>query len=68
MVGREPLATFSEKLNPEDRRYFQSWMVAAAEAKENNEYLRGYKFYDQEEANRFDKIYRRELKAIRVKK
>jgi hypothetical protein len=68
LVGKEPLAVFSEALNPEDRKYYQSWMVAAAEAKENNEYLRGYKFYDQEEANRFDKIYKRELRSMRQKR
>jgi hypothetical protein len=68
LVGKEPLAVFSDALRPEDRKYFQSWMVAAAEAKENNEYLRGYKFYDEKEANLFDKVYRRELKVLRVKK
>ncbi|GHU60355.1 hypothetical protein FACS189444_7010 [Spirochaetia bacterium] len=68
MVGREPLAMFSDSLKPEDRKYFQSWMVAAAEAKENNEYLRGYRFYDEREANLFDKVYKRELRAMRVKK
>jgi hypothetical protein len=43
-------------------------MVAAAEAKENNEYLRGYKFYDEKEANLFDKVYQRELRVLRIKK
>jgi hypothetical protein len=68
LVDDEPLVVFSDALKPEDRKYFQSWIVAAAEAKENNEYLRGYKFYDEKEANLFDKVYRRELKAIRTKK
>jgi hypothetical protein len=68
MVGREPVAVFADGLAPEDRRYFQSWLIAAAEAKENKEYLRGYKFYDEQEANIFDRIYQRELKAIRAKK
>jgi hypothetical protein len=68
LVGKDPLAAFSDNLAPEDRRYFQSWLVAAAEAKENNEYLRGYKFYDEQEANYFDKIYQRELRALRIKK
>jgi hypothetical protein len=68
LVGGEPLAVFSSALKPEDRKYFQSWMVAAAEAKENNEYLRGYRFYDEKEANLFDKVYRRELKTLRTKK
>jgi hypothetical protein len=67
-IGKDPLAVFSEGLKPEDRKYYQSWLVAAAEAKENNEYLRGYKFYDEKEANLFDKIYQRELKALRIKK
>jgi hypothetical protein len=68
LVGNDPLAVFSESLKPEDRRYYQSWLIAAAEAKENNEYLRGYKFYDEQEARIFDKIYMRELRAIRAKK
>ncbi|GHV79099.1 hypothetical protein AGMMS49944_08900 [Spirochaetia bacterium] len=68
LVGREPLAVFSDALKPDDRKYFQSWMVAAAEAKENNEYLRGYKFYDEKEARIFDRIYARELKALRKKR
>jgi hypothetical protein len=68
LIGKKPLAIFSEDLRPEDLKYFQSWMVAAAEAKENNEYLRGYKFYDEKEANLFDKVYQRELKALRIKK
>jgi hypothetical protein len=68
LIGNDSFAVFSDNLSPEDRRYFQSWLIAAAEAKENNEYLRGYKFYDEQEANHFDKIYRRELKALRVKK
>ncbi|MDR1902804.1 MAG: hypothetical protein LBQ88_11050 [Treponema sp.] len=68
LVGKEPLAVFSEALKLEDRKYYQSWIVAAAEAKENNEYLRGYKFYDEKEANLFDKVYRRELRAMRIKK
>jgi hypothetical protein len=68
LLGKDPLAVFSEKLRPEDRKYYQSWLVATAEAKENNEYLRGHKFYDEQEANIFDKIYTRELKAMRTKK
>jgi hypothetical protein len=68
LVGNDPLAVFSDNITSEDRRYFQSWLVAAAEAKENNEYLRGYKFYDEQEANHFDKIYQQELRALRIKK
>jgi hypothetical protein len=68
LVGKEPLAVFSDGLNPEDRKYYQSWLVAAAEAKENKEYLRGYKFYDEQEAKLFDKVYARELKVLRAKK
>jgi hypothetical protein len=68
LVGNDPLAVFSDNLAPEDRQYFQSWLIAAAEAKENNEYLRGYKFYDEQEANHFDKIYQRELRSLRIKK
>jgi hypothetical protein len=68
LVDSEPIAAFADGLAPEDRRYYEKWLFAAAQARENNEYLRGYIFYDEREANVFDKIYKRELKNIRSKK
>jgi hypothetical protein len=67
-AGDEPLAAFSEGLSPEDRRYYEGVLRTAAEARENNEYIGVYRFYDESERRRFDKVYNRELKAMRAKK
>jgi hypothetical protein len=67
-VDSEPIAAFADGLAPEDKRYYERWLLAAAQARENNEYLRGYTFYDEREANIFDKVYNRELKVLRRKK
>jgi hypothetical protein len=42
--------------------------VNAVQEKADNQYLRGYLFYDEKEADKFDKVYNRELKALRGKK
>jgi hypothetical protein len=67
-VGEKPLAAFSDGLAPEDRRYYEGVLRTAAEARENNEVVAVYRFYDESERRRFDKIYDRELKALRAKK
>jgi hypothetical protein len=67
-AGGEPLINPSAELSPEDRRYFENLLVKAAQAKADNQYLRGYEFYDEKEAQAFDRIYTRELKAMRKKR
>jgi hypothetical protein len=67
-VGEEPLAVFSERLDPDDRGYYERVLMMAAEARENNEVVGVYRFYDESERRRFDKVYNRELKAFRAKK
>jgi hypothetical protein len=67
-AGDEPLINSSAELSPEDRRYFKNLLVKAAQAKADNQYLRWYEFYDEREANKFDKVYNREIKILRRKK
>jgi hypothetical protein len=67
-AGSEPLLNPAASLSPEDRRYAEDSLVELVQAKADNQYLRGYIFYDEKEANKFDKVYNRELKALRGKK
>jgi hypothetical protein len=67
-VDDEPLVNPAAVLSPEDRRYVESLLLGAIQAKADNHYLRGYLFYDEKEANTFDKVYDRELKVLRGKK
>jgi hypothetical protein len=66
-VGDEPVINPAVSLSPEDRRYIEEWLIKAVKAKADNQYLRGYLFYEEKEANRFDKVYDRELKLLRGK-
>jgi hypothetical protein len=68
LAGDEPLIAFVEGLSPEDRRYYEGVIRSAAEARENNEVIGVYRFYDESERHRFDRIYDRELKNMRAKK
>jgi hypothetical protein len=63
----EPLLNPAAGMSPEDRQYIEGLLVTAVQAKADKQYLRGYLFYDEKEANKFDKVYNRELKALRGK-
>jgi hypothetical protein len=67
-AGDTPLISFAESLSPVDKRYYEGVIKAAVEAKENNEVVGVYRFYDEGERRVFDRIYNRELKALRAKK
>jgi hypothetical protein len=67
-VDDDHLINPAAALSPEDRRYVESLLLNAIQAKADNQYLRGYLFYDEKEAHTFDKVYDRELKALRSKK
>ena len=66
-VGDSPLISFAEDVSPQDRRYYEGILLEGAKAIQDNEYARLYRFYDEDEARRFDRIYQRELKALRTK-
>jgi hypothetical protein len=65
-AGGEPVINPAASLSPEDRRYIENLLTEAIRAKADKQYLRGYIFYDEKEANKFDKVYNRELKALRA--
>jgi hypothetical protein len=67
-AGNSPLVSFAEDISPQDRRYYERILLEGAKAAEQKEYARVYRFYDEAEARRFDRIYQRELKALRAKK
>jgi hypothetical protein len=67
-AGEQPLIAFVGDLSPDDRKYYEGVVKAAAEARENNEVIGVYRFYDEDERKTFDRIYQRELKTIRSKK
>jgi hypothetical protein len=67
-AGDAPLISFAENLTLEDKQYYEGVVKAAVEARENNEVIGVYRFYDEDERRLFDRIYSRELKAIRAKK
>jgi hypothetical protein len=67
-AGNSPIIFFSEDVSPQDRRYYEGLLIEAAKAIEQKEYAKVYRFYDETEARHFDRIYQRELKALRAKK
>jgi hypothetical protein len=67
-VGDSPLVSFAADISPGDRRYYEGLLMEGAKAIEQNEYAKVYRFYDEAEARRFDRVYQRELKALRTKK
>jgi hypothetical protein len=67
-IGTKPLVSFNPDASPADRRYYEGLLLEGAQAIEKNEYARVYRFYDESEARRFDKVYQRELKVLRSKK
>ena len=67
-AGSAPLVSFSEGVSPADRRYYEALLIEAAEAVQRNEYAKVYRFYDETEARAFDRVYQRELKALRAKR
>ena len=67
-AGSFPIVSFSEGVSPADRRYYENLILQGAIAVQNNEYAKVYRFYDEHEARGFDRIYQRELKALRAKK
>jgi len=67
-VGNSPIVSFSDNISPKDRRYYESLLLEGAIAIKKNEFAKVYRFYDAEEARRFDRFYQRELKVIRAKK
>jgi len=66
-AGKAPLISFAENISPKDRRYYEGLLMEGARAIKQNEYAKVYRFYDEDEARLFDRIYQRELKKIRVK-
>jgi hypothetical protein len=67
-AGEEPIISFADSLSPEDRRYYEKVIKAAVKARENKEVIGVYSFYDEDEHRLFDRIYNRELKALRARK
>ena len=67
-AGSSPIVSFSEGISPMDRRYYETMLLEGAEALQRNEYAKVYRFYDEAEAKRFDRIYQRELRTLRAKK
>ena len=67
-VGNSPIVSFAEEMSPKDRRYYETLLMEGAKAIQQNEFAKVYRFYDADEARRFDRIYQRELKALRASK
>ena len=67
-VGNSPLVSFADGVSPADRRYYENIIMESAMAVKKNEYARVYRFYDEAEARKFDRVYHRELKALRSKR
>lgn len=67
-VGNSPIVSFADSISPKDRRYYEELLLEGALAIKQNEYAKVYRFYDADEARRFDRFYQRELKALRTKK
>ena len=67
-VGKSPLVSFAEDISPKDRKYYEGLLLEGAVAVQKNEFARCYRFYDEAEARRFDKVYQKELKILRAKK
>jgi hypothetical protein len=67
-VGNSPLLTFADGISPADRRYYESLITEGAVAVKHNEVVRAYRFYDESEARKFDRVYQREIRVLRSKK
>jgi hypothetical protein len=67
-VGKSPIISFADGISPKERHYYEGLLLEGALAAKRNEYAKVYRFYDAGEAQRFDRFYQRELKAIRAKK
>jgi len=67
-AGSSSLVSFADGISPEDRRYYGNLLMEGAEALQRNEYAKVYRFYDETEARAFDRVYQRELKALRAKR
>jgi hypothetical protein len=67
LIRGEPLVVFAEGLSPEDRRYYERILLAGAQAKEVKEVIGVYHFYDDQERQRFDRVYDREIRVLRTK-
>jgi len=63
-----PIISFADNISPKERNYYEGIVMEAALAVKKNEYAKVYRFYDECEARRFDRLYQRELKALRAKK
>jgi hypothetical protein len=63
----EPLVSFADGLSNDDKHYYERIVMAAATAREENEVAAVYRFYDDSERKKFDRVYERELKALRAK-
>ena len=66
-VGNTPIVSFADGMSPKDRKYYEALIIEGTKALEQNEFARVYLFYDESEARKFDKVYQRELKALRGK-
>jgi hypothetical protein len=67
-AGTKPLVSFADGISSKDQRYYETLIMEGALAVQNNEYAKVFRFYDQQEAQKFERLYQRELKAIRAKK
>jgi len=67
-VGNAPLISFADGISPKERNYYENIVLEAAMAVKKNEVAKVYRFYDSDEARRFDRFYQRELKALRAKR
>jgi hypothetical protein len=67
-IGNAPVVSFADGISPKERHYYEGLLLEGALAAKRNEYAKVYRFYDADEARRFDRYYQRELKALRSKK
>jgi hypothetical protein len=67
LVGHDLLATFTDAIDPDERRYYENLLLAGAQARAEGEVIRIYRFYDEDEARRYDRVHPRTLKALRTK-
>jgi hypothetical protein len=67
-IGSKPVIAFADGISPDERRYYERIILEAARAREDQEAVGFYRFYDESERRRFDRVYDRELKDMRTKK
>ena len=67
LLGNKPLALLGDGMAPDDRRYYEQILLEAAQARADNEVIGVYRFYDEQERKRFDRVYHREIRAMRIK-